>query len=480
MTHVKAASRTAADNRQERVGARQQCAEVGGRQLTPLPIREGSGEGRESSQRTPLSQPLTGGERCGAAPSTRRAAVAPRVILGWIVIIILVAIGLRAAAPWILPVRVYEGPLVQLAEPEAATLVWYTTRPAQCVVKLSIDGEPREWVSSPAGRRHSVRVTGLAPGRSYPYAIHAGVRRLTTDLALQTSRTDPHFSFLVFGDSGKGTRGQYLLADDMARVNPPPEFLLHTGDLVYPDGSRLRYEQNFFAPYHGLLARVVFWPSLGNHDVNDNGGAAYREVFELPENGPPGLTPEHNYWFDYATARFVVFDSSVSEEIVGNQIAPWLAEVLRDPAPVWRFVVCHHPPYTSGKYAPDARLQRTIVPVLEAAGVDVMFNGHDHTYQRTHALCGGEVVPDGRGTVYVVTGAGGAALYDLKQPAPAYIAYGAADQLSFTRVTIADRKVTLQQLGQGGAELDRWEYEKPAVTSMPADVPSSAPAPAAP
>lgn len=410
----------------------------------------------------------------------RRAAVAPRVILGWIVIIIVVTVVLRAAAPWVLPVRVYEGPLVQRAGPDAVTLVWYTTRPAACVVKLDVDGQPHEWTSPPDGHRHSVRITGLAPGHSYPYAIHAGVRQLTTNLTLQTSRTDPHFSFLVFGDSGKGTRGQYLLADDMARVNPPPEFLLHTGDLIYPDGARLRYEENFFAPYHALLSRVAFWPSLGNHDVKDNGGAAYREVFELPENGPPGLTPEHNYWFDYASARFVVFDSNASEEVLGNQIAPWLAEVLRDPEPVWRFVVCHHPPYTGGKYEPDARLQRTIVPVLEAGGVDLMFNGHDHTYQRMHALRGGAVVPDGQGPVYVVTGAGGASLYDLKQPAPPYVAYESADQFSFTRVTIADRKLTLEQIGQGGVELDRWEYEKAAATSMPATAPSSAPAHATP
>ena len=59
------------------------------------------------------------------------------------------------------------------------------------------------------------------------------------------------------------------------------DFLLHTGDLIYPNGDAADYQRNFFEPYRKLLHRVVFMPSLGNHDVATKRGQPYLDVFEL-------------------------------------------------------------------------------------------------------------------------------------------------------------------------------------------------------
>ncbi len=221
-----------------------------------------------------------------------------------------------------------------------------------------------------------------------------------------------------------------------------------------------------------MLARIDFWPCLGNHDFGARGdAAAYREVFELPENGPPAdssapqeLAPERNYWFDYASCRIAVIDSNVGEDVLSQHVAPWLRQVMSAPEPRWRFVVCHHPPYTGGKYAPDERLQRTIVPVVDETGVDVVFCGHDHNYQRTQPLKGGQVVAPGQGTVYIVTGAGGAQLYPIK-PAnqrPAYIVCGEGQRHSFTQVTVNGDELRLDQVALGGTLLDELTLHKAA------------------
>ncbi len=401
--------------------------------------------------------------------TTRAARVPPRTVLAGVLAAIVVALGLYAIAPRILPPRIYEGPLVQLTGAEGVTLVWYLTRPTACTLQVNVDGEMRSVPSTALGVRHMARVEGLAPGRDYPYKILAGARSLTTDLSFRTSRNpDEPFAFIVFGDSGRGTRAQYLLAAVMRTTVPAADFLLQSGDVVYPNGARADYEERFFAPYRHLIAAINIWPSLGNHDLGDDGtAAAYREVFELPDNGPAGVPAEGNYWFDYASARLAVVDSNLDEVTLRDHVAPWLHAVLADPTPRWKFVVLHHPPYTGGKYKPDERIQRTLVPVLEATGVDLVFNGHDHNYQRTWPLRGGQVVEPGQGVVYVITGAGGATLYEARPPRPAYVAALDDQHWSFTHVSIDEGELRLRQIALDGSVLDEWRLSKAAMPQPP-------------
>jgi 3',5'-cyclic AMP phosphodiesterase CpdA len=399
----------------------------------------------------------------GAVPRRLRpAAVHPRVILLVVLGAIVVACGLYAVAPWILPVGIHEGPMVQLAAPDAVTLEWFTTRPAQCTAQLSGDGVERTVAATVSDSRNVARITGLSPGTSYAYEIRAGRRALTRGLHFETVRPPGEpYSFIVFGDSGKGTRVQYLLGAQMASAQPPADFVLHTGDLIYDGGELWLYEERFFAPYRQLLARVDFWPCLGNHDVDqDDRALAQVTVFELPANGPAGLPAGYNYWFDYSTCRVAVLDSNADEATLHDRVSPWLTKVMADVAPRWRFVVFHHPPYTDGKYMPDERLQRAVVPALEAAGVDVVFSGHDHDYQRTYPLRDGRVVATGQGVVYVVTGAGGAQLYPVRQPLPAFLAAFDDQHFSFTQIAIDGDELHLRQIALGGQVLDETSWRK--------------------
>jgi 3',5'-cyclic AMP phosphodiesterase CpdA len=383
-------------------------------------------------------------------------------VLVWLAIAVLLALALYAAAPWLLPVRIYEGPLVQATGPGTATLVWYTTRAATCTVDLPPESAAELAPSAVQGTRHEVRLERLSDEGSVPYTIRTGDRALTDGLALRPARAPgERFTFLVFGDSGNGSRAQYQLAETMLRSEPAADFLLHTGDVVYSDGARHRYEEHFFAPYRRLIARIPFWPCLGNHDIAEDGTALpYREVFVVPENGPPGLTPEHNYWFDYADARFVVIDSNMKEETLRERVAPWADAVLAAAPGLWRFVALHHPPYTGGKYAPDLAVQRALVPTFERQHVDIVFCGHDHMYQRMVPLRGGQRHPEG--VHYVITAAGGGRLYEPKPPRPEYVAALDHEHHSFTQVVITGPQLTLRQITTDGAVIDELRLTKPA------------------
>ncbi len=386
----------------------------------------------------------------------RRAWTRPRTILLWVVVLTVVATVLRALSPWILPIRIIEGPIVQMAAPDAVTLVWYTTRPAECAVTVNVDGESRTTPAVAEGARNSLRISGLSPDSSYTYDIRLGDRDLTEGRAFQTNRGDEQpYTFIVFGDSGRGTRSQYVLARTMNASQPAPEFLLHTGDLVYSGGARRKYNERFFTPYRQMLARINFWPCVGNHELDEHGQSpAYQEVFEVPANGPVGLPEDFNYSFDYATCRVAVIDSNADEETLRTLVAPWLLDVMAQPAPRWKFACLHHPPYSGGKYLPDGRVQRALVPAFEQAGIDIVFSGHDHSYQRSHPLLHGEIVAPGEGIVYVISGAGGAELYEPRGPVPDFVASYDYEDYSFTQVTIDGDALTLRQITLDGELAD--------------------------
>lgn len=396
----------------------------------------------------PVSEPQPTGPR-----------LTPRRLLGRIAVLIVLA-GLASwAAPFVLPIRVVEGPLVQFPEPLQATVVWYTSK--EGATRLVTDYGVEAPVSR-EGQRNSARLSFSPADDSISYRILAGSKQLADGAVRRPRSSGEAFSFLVFGDSGRATREQYQLASQMVALCARCDFIVHTGDVVYPGGDRHDYRERFFVPYATMLARKPMWPSLGNHDVSEpHFGQPYREIFELPLNGPSGLTPEENYWFDYGNARFVVLNSNLEEPVLAERVAPWLRAALSASDATWKFAVFHHPPYSVGKHGPNEVIQRAIVPALEAGGADFVFNGHDHTYQRTRPMRGG--APDEHGIVYVVSGAGGATLYEMtpREHWPAWLAAGSNAKHSFTRVSIDQSKLKLEQFDIDGQTIDTFEMLKP-------------------
>ena len=91
--------------------------------------------------------------------------------------------------------------------------------------------------------------------------------------------------FLVLGDTGLHNPQQLGLA---AHINEEtPNFLLHMGDLAYPDGTDREYTLNHFDVYAPVLQRAPLFPAPGDHDLRTNWGEPYIEAF-LPR-GQAGL-----------------------------------------------------------------------------------------------------------------------------------------------------------------------------------------------
>jgi len=373
-----------------------------------------------------------------------------------IVVLSVAAAVMAAIALWI--VRDYSrrihrvaGPMVQMVSPSGFTLVW-RMQPAKAVrlqVHEHIGGHiVHDAVIEQRNEQYEATISGLRAGQEYDYTIETQPQTWTTKTAPSNAKA---FRFLAFGDSGNASRHQYELAQQLSHWRP--DMIIHTGDLIYPDGRREDYFRKFFLPYAHLIAVTPFYPCLGNHDVNTQKGAPFLETFVLPDNGPAGQS-ERCYWFDYGDMRLIAIDSNHNFEFFRDVVAPWLDQVLTQAGPRWKVLFFHEPMYTHGKYENAKKLIDSIGSLIDRHQVELILSGHDHMYERTYPMRGGEAALDGRGTVYVTTAAGGAGLYRQRPQRPSYMAAYDDSQHSFTVVDVTQDWLDVRQIGEDDQPID--------------------------
>ncbi len=358
------------------------------------------------------------------------------------------------------------GPYVMNPTAGSITIAWGTTRPSDGRVEYGPTPAYGAAAASPGpAARHAVTLTGLAPGTLYHYRVSGGGRVLAQGHTFRASRgeDDPHFTFAVLGDSGSGSAAQHAVAERIGAIRP--DFVLHTGDVIYPGGKARHFDARYFQPYRALVASIPFFLSLGNHDVATANGQAYLDTFSLPSNNPEGT--RRYYSFDYGNARFIALDTNQSPGPEGAMYA-WLVRELERPRKTWTFAFFHHPPYSSGKHGSHAAIRNAWSPLFERAGVAVVFAGHDHTYERTVPIR--DYAPASAGVVYVVTGGGGAGLYQVgRNPWTAH----AASVHHVVRAEVRGCTLDLQAVAADGTVFDRAAIDRcgggPAASEAPGE-----------
>ncbi|MCC6849768.1 MAG: metallophosphoesterase [Deltaproteobacteria bacterium] len=348
-------------------------------------------------------------------------------------LIVSVLLGAAAADP-VVAQTLTRGPLIQnpAALTTTMTILWWTDVAGDSTVEYgttpalgsSADvGQAASCEIGAAGTCHTVPLTGLLPNTRYYYRLltnGAQVLATTYFRTFQVPSDTSELYFTVLGDWGQGTSAQGQIGNNLNADDPP--LLFTVGDNAYTNGTQSDWDNNVFIPQfkNGILRRAVFVPALGNHDLNNVGASNWASSVEikmhaLPRNAPAGQE-ERYFSFDDGNAHFVVLDSN-PPGVNATQTA-WLASDLASTTRKWKFVFLHHTPYSCAtgfaSIGSDHNVRATWGPIFEQYGVDIVFLGHDHSYERSQAVddyvVGGGSGADGKRTYYVMTGGGGAAL----------------------------------------------------------------------
>ena len=208
------------------------------------------------------------------------------------------------------------------------------------------------------------------------------------------------FVFISAGD----TRGGYggLTANSVVYANIGADFWLFNGDMN-DTGTQAEWEM-WFNAMEPVNMTSVLMPVIGNHELIAN---VFFEQFSLPEEEdlPHGYL-KHAWAFNYGNVHFLGMNSNTELAVIAQ--IPWLTADLEkassDPDIDWIIVMHHHAVYSSSNHGSTLYVQEHWVPIFEKYGVDLVFNGHDHDYERTKPIWQGEVNQD-KGLTYVVVGA---------------------------------------------------------------------------
>ena len=280
---------------------------------------------------------------------------------------------------------------------------------------------------------HEAKLAGLEPDTLYHYRVGAA-NDWSRDHTFRTTPADvcTPFAFVALGDDrsddnyGPSNKWHPILDD--AIENEHPYFAFNTGDIVMK-GKDVGQWINLLKASSPSIADTPLMACLGNHDVGPSEGDAanYNQVFNFPRNDVTNT--EDFYFFTTANAIFVSLSTETYRDgdPKFSMQAKWLDKVLTDHPKMWKFVFFHRPCYTShgdilgkniGHPPNEVGQNKAFTAVFDKHHVDIVFNGHNHWYERIGPLRGNGDAAEGipvddpsKGTIYIITGGAGAITY---------------------------------------------------------------------
>lgn len=240
-------------------------------------------------------------------------------------------------------------------------------------------------------------------------------------------------TFAVIGDSGTGDRMQYDVARQMLIEHERVAFdlVLMLGDNVYGGHGVDDFVRKFERPYKPLLdAGVRFYAALGNHDDQ---ASRFYSLFNMGG--------ERYYTYSVRNVRFFVLDS----DYLDPKQHAWIESALSASRDDWKICYFHHPLYSDGaRHGSQIDLRVVLEPLFVKYGVQVVFSGHDHVYERLKPQ---------KGIQYFVSGAAGELRKGNVRPSDMTAAAFDQDR-SFMLVDIARDRMTFEAISRTGQVVD--------------------------
>ncbi|MDO6738779.1 metallophosphoesterase family protein [Wenyingzhuangia sp. 2_MG-2023] len=267
---------------------------------------------------------------------------------------------------------------------------------------------------------HSAIVKNLHPGKTYVYRVGDGSKKDDTWsewFQIKTPAVDENapFSFIYFGDAQNDVKSMWSrVIRKSYKMLPEVDFMLHAGDLINHSESDREWGEWFYAGsfIHATVPSIM---TPGNHEYDKRTNrsklsALWRPQFNLPEHGPLEELKETCYAIDYQNMKVISIDAqSFNNNIYSRQAqTKWLDSVLANNTKKWTTITMHYPIFSTAKGRDNKDLREAMKPLIDKYGVDLVLQGHDHTYARGYATNEGlgKTIVEDAGTVYAVSVSG--------------------------------------------------------------------------
>ncbi|WP_419211330.1 fibronectin type III domain-containing protein [Maribacter sp. X9] len=314
---------------------------------------------------------------------------------------------------------------------------------------------------------HSALIENLQPNTTYLYRVGDGSKDdgyWSEWFQITTARTDMKepFSFIYFGDAQNNVKSLWSrVIRSSYRQFPQVDFMLHAGDLINDRDANMEWGEWFHAGsfIHATVPSVM---TPGNHEYRDGVlTSLWRPQFTLPENGPIEALKETCFVIDYQDMKLISIDSEGFDESEEARLAQvkWLDSVLQSNTKKWITITTHYPIYSTAKGRDNKELRDALKPLIDKYGVDLVLQGHDHTYARGFPENEGRgltVVKDA-GTVYAVS-VSGPKMYESKDQ-EWMVRRGEYTQL-FQIITVAENSIKYGAYTPIGTLYDAFEIIK--------------------
>jgi len=351
------------------------------------------------------------------------------------------------------------GPYLTDPRPDGMTVRFETARPVSAEVRYATGAEPERIARSRTGTAHAVVLRDLRPATRYRYRVVLEGEPPGADLGFRTAPPPGEpFSFVVMGDTRSAEADHRAVLAQLA--GEAPDLVLHTGDLV-EDGAEEAGWKSFFDVEGPLLSRAPLLAAMGNHEAqNQLGMQNFTRFFGIAlQDG------EMIHALTYGNTRFLVMDTNLIFFSLSGQTA-WLERELQaavtDPSIRHIFVMMHHGPYATGPHGGSRGVRAAWAPLFAAYGVEAVFSGHDHLYERLEQ----------DGVRYFVSGGGGGPLYQKQtepDPEDARASLYTESVHHYVRVHVAGEHVELAALRAEGSLIEsvRWRLAERTVRPPP-------------
>jgi predicted MPP superfamily phosphohydrolase len=257
--------------------------------------------------------------------------------------------------------------------------------------------------------------------------------------ALLLPNTAESLKFAVIGDNGTGQQPERDIAEQMTLLHRQFRYdlVLMVGDNFYGSQKAADLEKKFATPFKALLdAGVTFQAALGNHD----------QLATL-DYAPINMRGQRYYTYVRRNVRFFVLDTNVMDS---TQLK-WAEAAMQQSREDWKIAYFHHPLYgNAGRHGSNVDLRVLLEPLLIKYGVQVVFSGHDHVYERLKPQ---------HGISYFVTGSGGQLRKGDLQKSDTTAAGFDQDQ-AFMVVEIAGDEMHFQVVSRTGVTVDSGQIRR--------------------